>query len=107
MRLSERILGSMGFHPRNGASDGYPFDLDASLRFVRPASGIDKFPSHNNSGSFAKLGSMNAIAPLLDTIWYATSTFAKPSWGPIMSAFPDNLQWQVTIPGMNKYQPNS
>lgn len=106
MRLSERIFGNMGFHPRNGCSDGYPFDLDASLRFVRPANGVDKFPTPNNRGSFAKLGSMNALTPLMDTIWYQ-SAFAKPSWGPIMSAIPDNLQWQITIPGLNKYMPQS
>lgn len=95
---------NMSFRPRNGASDGYLYDLDASERHVRPLTGIDKWPSHNNAGSFAKLGCINPILPLVGGFAFGQA-YAKIPFGPIMSTFPDNLQWQITIPGLNKYLP--
>lgn len=102
--ISPRVRSKMAFHPRNGASDGYLFDLDASERHVRPRTGIDKFPDHNNAGSFAKLGCINPILPLVAGFPFGQA-FARVPYGPIMSAIPDNLQWQITIPGLNKYMP--
>jgi len=92
--------------PRNGAADGYLFDLDASQRFVRLRTGIDVFPSHNNAGSFAKLGQISGFLPQMDSTIWAQSYGKMPS-GPIVSAIPANLQWQITIPGLNKYSPQS
>lgn len=95
---------NMEFHPRNGASDGYLFDLDGSERHVRPRTGVDKFPEQENFGAFAQLGSMNALLPLYNMFVWAQA-FGKVASGPIASAWPDNLQWQITIPGLNKNQP--
>lgn len=102
--LTDKFLSLMGFHPRNGAADGYPFDLDASLRFVRFKTGIDSFPSHNNAGSFAKLGCVSGILNQFDVRIWGQGYGKNPS-GPIVSALPQNLQWQVTVPGLNKQMP--
>ena len=104
--LTDKWLAKMGFHPRNGAADGYPFDLDGSLRFVRPKTGIDKWPTHSNIDNFAKLGLVSGFLPQLNGLVWAQAYGAIP-FGPIMSAFPENLQWQITIPALNKYQPQS
>lgn len=92
--------------PRNGASDGYPFDLDASMRFVRPRTGIDVFPSHDNAGSFAQLGAISGFLPQMDSLVWAQGYGKLPS-GPIVSAIPENLQYQINIPGLTKYMPQS
>lgn len=104
--LTDRWLSKMGFHPRNGASDGYPYDLDGSLRFVRPRMGIDRYPTHSNIDNFAQLGMVSGFLPFMDSIIYAQA-YGKVPYGPVMSQYPDNLQWQITIPGLNKYQPQS
>lgn len=105
MRLGRKIMAAMAFQARSGCSDGYLFDLDGSDRFTRPRTGIDQFPTHG-AGDFAKLGSLNALAPLNNAFVYG-QMYGKIPYGPIMSAIPDNLQWQITLPGLTKYMPNS
>jgi hypothetical protein len=87
--------------PRNGAADGYPWDYDASLRFVRPKTGIDEYPTHSNADNFAKYGCMPATYPLYDN-WVWGQMWGKSPGGPISSPLPHNLQWQITIPGLDK-----
>ncbi len=102
--LRQRFLNAMGFKPRNGAADGYQFDLDGSERFVRPRHGIDIFPTQTNVTDFAKIGCMNAVYPLQNSFVWAQA-YGKIPFGPIMSVIPDNLQWQVVIAGLNKQNP--
>lgn len=102
--LTDKWLAKMGFHPRSGASDGYPFDLDGSLRYVRPRTGIDLYPTHSNIDNFAKIGFVSGFLPLMDAAVRSMAFGAVP-YGPIMSQLPENLQWQIEIPGLNKYQP--
>ena len=104
--LSFLAKAKAAHHPRNGAADGYPFDLDASMRFVRPKTGIDVFPSHNNAGSFAKLGQVSGFLPQMDGRVWAQGYGKMPS-GPIVSSIPANLQWQINVPGLTKYLPQS
>jgi hypothetical protein len=104
--LTDKWLAKAGFHPRNGCSDGYPFDLDASLRYVRPRTGIDLYPTHSNVDNFAKLGAVSGFLPEMDNLILGMAFGAIP-YGPIMSQWPENLQWQMMIPGLNKYQPQS
>lgn len=92
------------FQARSGAADGYPYDLDGALRFVRPRTGIDVFPSHNNAGSMAQLGQVSGLLPMQDARVWAQGFGRMPS-GPIVSAIPDNLQWQISVPGLTKYMP--
>ena len=101
MHTSKSLLQTMTFQPRNGTSDGYLFDLDGSERFVRPKTGADVFPIQNNGTDFAKLGSLNAVYALMNWFTWGQAYGAIPS-GPIMSAIPDNLQWQITVPGLTK-----
>jgi hypothetical protein len=104
--IKNKFLAAMAFQPRNGAADGYMFDLDGSIRNVRLKTGIDKFPVPTNNGSFAQLGSMNPLVPLMNAFVYAQA-YGKIASGPIASVLPENLQWQITIPGLNKYMPQS
>lgn len=104
MAFTDKMLSMMGFHPRNGASDGYPFDLDASLRYVRPKTGLDIFPQPNNWNSFDKLGCVSGLLPQMDGRIWAQAYGARP-FGPIASNLPENLQWQINIPGLNKQLP--
>ena len=102
--LTDKWLAKMGFHPRSGASDGYPFDLDGSLRFVRPRTGTEIYPTHSNYDNYAQLGQVSGLLPVMDNLILAMA-FGRIPFGPIMSDLPENLQWQVMVPGLNKYQP--
>lgn len=102
--LADAFMRLMGHHSRAGAVDGYPFDLDASLRYVRPKTGVDYYPTHSNRDNFAKLGLVGGFLPQMDNRVWAQGYGKNPS-GPIVSALPENLQWQITIPGLNKQMP--
>lgn len=97
------LFSKMGFKPRNGAADGYPFDLDGSLRYVRPKTGVDYWdlsyvPNVNN---FQKLGNVSGFMPMQDwRVW--AQGYGKDPFGPIMNPAPLNLQYQATVPGLNK-----
>lgn len=97
---------TIGHKSRAGKVDNYPFDLDASERITRPKTGADKFPQPNNLNSMAKLGSMTPLLVQLDGAVYA-QLYGRDPYGPIVSALPVNLQWQITIPGMSKQLPQS
>jgi hypothetical protein len=95
---------TIGHKSRAGAVDNYPMDLDASLRFVRPKTGIDYFPTPNNFNNFAKLGQVSGFMPQLDgRVW--GQMWGRDPFGPIVSQLPVNLQYQVNVPGLNKQQP--
>lgn len=95
---------TIGHKSRAGAVDYYPFDLDASLRYVTPKTGLDVFPTQTNATNFAKLGQVSGLMPQLDGRVWGQMWGADP-FGPIVSALPVNLQWQITVPGLNKQQP--
>ncbi len=100
------LVNRMTFKPRNGAADGYLFDLDGGERFTRPKTGTDIFPIQDNATVFQKLGNVNPVLPLFN--WFVWGQgYGKVPFGPIMSAIPDNLQWQILVPGLNKQMPNS
>lgn len=100
------LFPTIGHKSRAGRVDNYPYDLDASERTTRPKTGLDKFPQPNNSNSFAKLGNMSPMLPTMDN-WVWNQMWGKDPFGPIASALPVNLQWQITIPGMSKQLPQS
>lgn len=102
--FTEKFLSLMGFMPRNGAADGYPFDLDGSLRTVRPKTGKDYWPTHSNADNFQQLGAVSGFMPLQDAMVFAMGYGKMPS-GPIVSALPENLAWQITVPGLTKMLP--
>lgn len=101
LNVLQKMVANMGFRPRNGAADGYPYDLDGSLRYVRLATGIDIFPTHSNADNFAKLGQVSGIMPQQDMLVWG-QMYAPIPYGPIMNPMPENLQWQIIIPGLNK-----
>src|SRR5579872_3309962 len=101
MSLRTFILRNMSPIPRNGKVDGYPLDLDGAERHTRFKTGIDFWPIQTNATDFAKLGQVNGFMPQQDQVVWAQGYGKEPS-GPIVSILPINLQWQMTIPGLNK-----
>lgn len=101
-----RLFPTIGHKSRAGQVDHYPFDLDASERITRPKTGIDKFPIPWNGNNFAQLGCVSGIMPQNDAYVWA-HMWGKDPTGPIVSALPVNLQWQINVPGLNKQMPNS
>lgn len=96
-------LKTIGHRTRGGASDGYPFDFDASQRWTRPSTGIDYWPSHSNRDNYAQLGCVSGFWPQQDAIVWGAG-FARAPFGP--STMPVvNLQYVMTIPGLTKQLP--
>lgn len=81
--------------------DGYPFDLDGSLRFPRLATGIDYFPWVGGDGTVAQIGAVSGFMQQMDARVWAQMTGKMPS-GPGSTTYPINIQWQVTVPGLSK-----
>lgn len=104
--MSFHLWPTIGHKSRAGKVDHYPYDLDASERVTRPKTGIDIFPQPNNYNSFAKLGSMPVMYAQHDA-WIWGQMWGKDPMGPLSSAMPVNLQWQITVPGLSKQLPNS
>lgn len=97
-------INKIGFLSRGGAVDNYPFDFDASLRFVRPATGIDYWPTHSNRDNFAKQGCVTGFMPQQDAIVWGQG-FAKNPFGPFTDFQPVNLQTVITNSAMSKQLP--
>lgn len=97
---------NMGHKSRAGKVDAYPYDLDASERVCRPKTGYDIFPQPNNWDSFAQLGNMTPLLRQFDGVVLGMG-YGGDTYGPIVSALPVNLQWQITVPGLNKQMPSS
>lgn len=101
------LFPKVGHKSRSGAVDGYPYDLDASLRYTRFKTGIDRFPIQDNGTVWTQLGRMNGgegvsgLLPQQDHLVWAQGYGRYPS-GPIVSALPENLNWQITVPGLSK-----
>lgn len=79
--------------PRNTA---YPYNFDASERFMRPATGRDYFPWPYQIGALAP------GYPMQDVFIYA-GAFRVERFGPGTTQLPRNLQYQVQVPGLTKY----
>ena len=80
----------------------YPLDLDAALRYVRPKTGIDFFPSpivaiqNNIPARF-----ISGFLPQMNVeVWM--QAFGKKAFGPGVNSTPLNLQAQITVPGLTK-----
>lgn len=104
--MAFHLWPTIGHKPRSGKVDGYPFDLDASERITRPKTGIDFWPTHSNADNFALIGNMSPLEPQMDNFVWG-QMWGRDPFGPIMSPMPVNLQWQITVPGLNKLQPVS
>jgi hypothetical protein len=98
------IFRKNSHHSRGGCVDGYPFDLDASLRHTRPATGVDYWPTHSNIDDFAKLGQVSGFFPQQDVFVWGQAYGKSPS-GPDTNPAPINLQYVATIPGLTKQLP--
>lgn len=99
MKISDLFPGA--WTPRSGKADGYPYDLDGSLRNCRFATGVDTFPWIGGDGTVAQIGSVSGFFPQQDmTIWY--QMMGKMPFGPGVTTTPINLQWQMTVPGLSK-----
>lgn len=79
----------------------YPLDLDGSLRNTSFKTGYDYWPTHSNADNFAKLGYVAGFMAQQDILVWAQGYGKMPS-GPIVSLFPVNLTYQVTVPGLSK-----
>jgi hypothetical protein len=99
------LFPTMGFKPRSGKVDHYPFDLDGSERITRLATGTWVWNDPWNGNNYAKLGSMSPLLPQMDAAVWGIA-WGKDGYGPIQSALPLNLNWQITVPGLNKQLPN-
>lgn len=86
---------------RNVNRDNYPLDLNGSLRYTSPKTGYDFWPAHDNADNFAQLGQVSGFMPQQDPFVWAQGYGKMPS-GPIVSALPLNLTWQMTVPGLSK-----
>lgn len=74
---------------------GYPFDLNGSLRYTRPKTGIDYFPSPS------VIGMVSGLCPQQNAFVWEQAFGKKPS-GPNVNEIPVNLQWQTIVPGLTK-----
>ena len=81
--------------------NNYPYDLDGSLRYSRFATGIDYFPTVGGDGTIAQIGMVSGFLRQFDATIWAQMTGKKPS-GPGVTTVPLNLQWQATVPGLQK-----
>lgn len=81
--------------------NGYPFDLDGSLRYGRPKTGIDKFPFIGGDGTVSQIGNVSGFLRQMDGRVWGQMTGKLPS-GPGSTTYPINIAWQVTIPGLVK-----
>lgn len=93
----------MGFWPIYGHNrqDRYPLDLDGSLRYTRPKTGYDYWPTHSNYDNFQQLGYVSGFLPEMDTrVW--SQLYGRWPSGPSVNPLPLNLQWQITVPGLTK-----
>lgn len=90
--------GGMFWKPRSGENcgNGYQFDLDGSLRYGRPKTGYDYFPYPPISGT------ISGILPIFNPAVWA-GLYAPQPFGPGVGPSPVNLQWQVTINGLSKF----
>lgn len=90
-------MSRMMFIPRGGARalDKYPLDLDGSERQTRFQTGRDPKPYP------PIIGMVSGFLPEMDWRVYAQMWGKDPS-GPSMNPMPLNLQWQITIPNLNK-----
>lgn len=91
------------FFPKSTQEIGanYPLHLDGSLKYTRFKTGYDFWPAHDNADNFAKLGCVDGFMPLQDALVWSQG-YGQPAFGPIASELPLNLNWQITIPGLNK-----
>jgi hypothetical protein len=79
----------------------YPFDFNGAEKHTRFKTGYDYWPTHSNRDNFAKLGLVAGLWAEQDMLVWAQGYGRMPS-GPIVSALPVNLTWQITVPGLTK-----
>lgn len=81
--------------------NGYPFDLDGSLQYTRPKTGIDFFPWIGGDGTVPQIGMVSGLMRQNDVAVWGQMTGKVPT-GPGATTVPVNLQWQITVPGLSK-----
>lgn len=83
------------------SANGYLFDLDASLRYTRPKTGIDRFPFVGGDGTVSQIGWVSGFMPQMDArVWFQMT--GRIPTGPGSTTFPVNLQYQAIVPGLGK-----
>lgn len=83
------------------SANGYPLDLDASLRYTRPKTGIDRYPFVGGDGTVSQIGWVSGFMPQMDArVWFQAS--GRIPTGPGSTTYPVNLTWQMTPPGLGK-----
>jgi hypothetical protein len=81
--------------------NGYPYDLDGSLSYARPKTGLDYFPWVGGDGTIAQIGAVSGFMQQQDVRVWSQMTGKNP-FGPGSTTMPLNLQWQMTPPGLIK-----
>lgn len=89
--------------PRSGAHDAYPYDLDGALRFTRPRTGQDYYPTIGGDGTIEQIGMVSGFMGQMDSVVYQPMFTGKIPFGPGIMSTPINLQWQITVPGLTKF----
>jgi len=85
----------MMWKPRSGCADSYPLDLDGAERQVRFRTGVSPRPYP------PIIGCVSGFLPQMNPAVWAGMYFKEP-WGPGVTTVPVNLQWQITVPGLQK-----
>lgn len=84
--------------------DGYPFDLDGSLDFVRPAKGLAYYPDPATYPNKRGIGCVSGLMPQQDKFVWAQLIARIPA-GPTVDHVPANpMQYigQVTFPQLQQ-----
>ena len=90
-------MGTFRFNvPWLPRTTSYPYNFDASERFMRPATGVDYF------GWPSMIGALSPFWAMQDVLIYQ-GAFQRTTFGPGTTQLPRNLQYQVQVPGLNKY----
>lgn len=83
------------WRPRVPNPTGYPFDMDASLHYARPKTGIDYFPTP------PMIGWLRDLVPLNDAFIY-NNMIAEYPFGPFTTTQPINVGYQDVFPMLQK-----
>lgn len=90
--------------PRKSA-DGYPLDLDGSLRYVRPHT-IDNFP-YPTTGPLSGMNGrvvdyISGILPQANAFFFSHYNTARTPYGPNINDVPSYADFQIAVLGLTK-----
>lgn len=95
-----KLFPNMTFEPRVGPH-GYPLDLNGSLAYTRPKTGMDFWPTHSNRDNFAKLGYLQPMWPEFNVLVWAQA-YGKVPFGPVMNPLPASINSSINVPALAK-----